>query len=104
MKTKKIQTTLSSSSKEIVAVDFLEFDEIRRTAKEFIMDYKKAHPRGGGSWITSGFYIGRGTTSIYMREINLPYLAVTKLKHTLARYYGEYIVDQDGHNLRVYLR
>ena len=91
-------------AQEMVSVDFIEFDEIRTFVKNWIKDYRKKYPRKGGSWITSGFYVGRTTTSCYIREINAPYLVVTRILHAVRAEFPEYKAYRDGNNMRIYLR
>lgn len=108
---KEALLTSTSDPKEMVAVDFIEFDEIRRVAKEWIYNFRESHPKakkqfGRGVWENSSFYIGRTTTSVAIHRIAIPYLAVQTLASYLQRIFPEYRVSHDTmfQGLRVYLR
>ena len=92
--------------KEIVAVDFVEFDWIRTEAKRWIKEYRKStrNQIRRGSWVTSAFYIGRGTTSLQIQEIALPHHGVVRLHRYLDDQFPEYKIRRWSNSLRIYLR
>ncbi len=90
-------TTPSKRTKEVVAVDFLEIDEIRYAAREWIKEYRTSHPRiakkfGRAVWENSSFYIGRTLTRVTIHRVAIPHLAVFTLAKYLKGKFPEYTV------------
>lgn len=97
----KASLTTPSRGKEVVAVDFIEIDEIRSVAKDWIKDYRTSHPRmakkyGRAVWENSTFYVGRTLTRVTMHRIAIPHLAVFTLAKYLRGKFPEYEVVVSG--------
>ena len=94
-----------------IAIDFIEFDEIRAYAKSWIHDWRKTHPKlakgfGIGVWENSSFYVGRTTTSVKPWGIAIPFMACGSLGKALQEHFPEYRVAPSDRfrELRIYLR
>lgn len=92
MKTKEKSTsTFRTKEKEIIAVDFIEIDMIRRWLRDEIKLIRKEYGyrfvRGMSpkrAYELCYFYIGRYTTNVKFIGINLPIYSMQKLKNRMA--------------------
>ena len=89
---------------------FICFDDVRSVAKEWIANWRVTHPKlakkfGIGVWENSSFYVGRGTTSLKLWGIAIPYMACISLSKELQRRFPEYRVVMSDHfrEMRIYI-
>lgn len=99
------------SSREFVACDFTELDEIRQVMKESIQETQLNLGRNYRGIYTKGvydhsyFYVGRGVTNFRFSGIRLPRLQINRVVFRLKELYPHYkIYILDSGTVVIYTR